>query len=92
MISDDGEGGVLIRVKVVPASRRDQIVGVLGDRLKVKVSAPPEGGRANRAVCALLAGALGARGGEVVGGQTSAEKTVRLAGVSVAAAHAALGV
>src|SRR5690349_990673 len=36
-----------IFLKVVPGSRRDQIVGGLGDRLKVKVSAPPEDGRAN---------------------------------------------
>ena len=49
MIEDDGEGGVRIHLKVVPGARRDQIAGVLatpgGDRLKVRVSAPPEGGK-----------------------------------------------
>jgi len=78
-----------IFLKVVPGSRRDQIVGALGDRLKVKVSAPPEDGRANEAVCRLLAGALGvsARDLEVVSGHGHAEKTVRVLGVSEAQAR-----
>lgn len=80
--SDEGEGSVL-RVKVVPGSRRDQIVGPLGDRLKVKVAAPPEDGRANQAVCRLLAKELGIRAQSVrvVAGQTSPEKLVRVEGV-----------
>lgn len=83
-----------ILVKVVPGSRRDQIVGPLGERLKIKVSAPPENGRANEAVCALLAGALGvsARDVEVVAGHGRPEKTVRVIGVSEAQARAALRV
>lgn len=49
---------VRIRVKVVPGASRDALAGVLGDRLKIRVAAPPEGGRANDAVAALLADAL----------------------------------
>ena len=81
-----------IALKVVPGSRRDQIVGPLGDRLKIKVSAPPEDGRANRAVCDLLASALGlsTRAVEVIAGATSPEKTIRVTGISAQAARAAL--
>ncbi len=71
-----------ITIKAVPGARRDEIVGMLGDRLKVRVIAPPEGGRANAAICALIADALGvkARQVEVVSGHASAEKTIRVAG------------
>jgi uncharacterized protein (TIGR00251 family) len=40
-------------VKVVPGSSRDQIMGWLGDPLKIKVTAPPEKGKANEAVVAV---------------------------------------
>ena len=73
---------VTISVKAIPGAARDQIVGMLGDRLKVKVSAPPEGGKANKAICALIAGALGvkARQAEVVSGHGSAEKVIAVTG------------
>ena len=73
---------VRVAVKAVPGAARDQIVGMLGDRLKVKVSAPPEGGKANSAICDLIAGALGvkARQVEVVSGHGSAEKVIAVTG------------
>ena len=46
--------GVEFSVKVVPGGSRDEIAGMLGDALKIKVSAQAEGGKANRAVCELL--------------------------------------
>lgn len=77
------EGGVVIAVKAVPGAKRDEIVGVLGSRLKVRVTAPPEGGRANAAICAVLAEALGVKKSAVsiATGHGSAEKTVRVEGV-----------
>jgi uncharacterized protein (TIGR00251 family) len=74
------DGSVLIRVKAVPGASRDQIAGVLGDRLKVKVAAPPEGGKANKAICAIIAKELGVKPAqvEIVSGASSAEKVVRV--------------
>jgi uncharacterized protein (TIGR00251 family) len=86
------EGSVLIRIKVVPGGSRDQIAGTLGDALKIKVSAPPEGGKANAAVCALLARALGVakRDVVVIAGHTQPHKQIRVAGISANAAAATL--
>ncbi|MFG0260309.1 MAG: DUF167 domain-containing protein [Phycisphaerales bacterium JB041] len=82
------EGGVTIRLKAVPGAKRDELSGVLGDRLKVRVSAPPEGGKANKAICALLADALGVRKRdvEIVSGSTNPEKTARVLGIDEATA------
>ncbi|MGE3108560.1 MAG: DUF167 domain-containing protein [Phycisphaerales bacterium] len=81
-----GSSGVLLQVKAVPGSKRDQIAGVLGERLKVRVAAPPEGGKANAAICRLLAQEFGVRTNEVqvIRGHGSAEKTIRVVGIGLA--------
>ena len=68
---------------VVPGSSRDEIVGWLGDSLKLKVKAPPEKGRANEAVVALLAERLGidASSIAVVSGQSSPAKVLEVDGM-----------
>jgi len=73
-------GALLIRVKAVPGASRDQIAGAVGDRLKIKVAAPPEAGKANKAVRKLLAGALGTRAANVAveSGETSPLKVIRI--------------
>lgn len=80
----DVEGGATIWVKVVPGSSRDRIVGVLGDCLKIATAAPAEKGRANRAVAAMLAKALGvgATDVELVSGTTSPRKEFLISGLS----------
>lgn len=84
---------VLIRVKVIPGARADTIVGPLGDRLKVRVSAPPEQGKANAAVLALLAASLGSKPAalELVAGHANPEKTVRVRGFTVTEVAERLG-
>ncbi len=79
--------GVTIRVKVVPGARADAVAGVLGDRLKIRVAAPPEDGRANAAVEALVARALGipARRVRVQSGHGHPEKLIRIDGLPAAA-------
>jgi len=71
-------------IKVVPGSSRQGVAGWLGDTLKVRVSAPAEGGRANAAVEAVLAEALGVPAADVriVHGPTSPRKVVAIAGLA----------
>ncbi len=72
-------------MKVVLKASRDRIIGELDGRLKIGVSAPPEKGAANRAVCKLIAKALGIRAQQVQvdASHTSPQKTLRISGLSV---------
>ena len=74
----------LLHIKAVPGARRDEIAGPLGERLKVRVAAAPEDGKANKAICALMAKQLGVRTGAVtlLRGQSNPEKTLRVSGVT----------
>lgn len=78
--------GVEVRVKVQPRARRAALGGTApaadGLRLRVAVTEAPEDGRANRAVCAALAGALDVAPSavEVAAGAAAREKTLRVAG------------
>ena len=81
-----------LAVKVVPGAARDEIAGWLGEALKVRVAAAPERGKANAAALALLARALELPPASVrvVAGETSARKTVEIAGASEAEVRARL--
>ena len=74
----------VLKVKVAPGAGRDEVQGWMGDTLKLRVSAPPEKGRANRAVVALLAGTLSVGRDRIVivAGAGSRRKRVRIEGLS----------
>lgn len=78
-------GGVQINVKAVPGASRSRIVGWLGDHLKVAVAAPPEGGKANKAICQLLADVLGVKvqDVQVIAGASNPRKRILVAGLDV---------
>ena len=79
--------GLELRVKVVPGASRDALAGVLGERLKLRVAAPPEDGKANRAVLALLGRWLGRGDLRLTAGHGAAEKTVLVPGCAALTDH-----
>jgi uncharacterized protein (TIGR00251 family) len=75
-----------LNVKVVPGSSRDRVAGRYGDGIKVQVSAPPEDGKANRAVARVLAEFFGVRADQVaiVRGTSQPRKVVEVSGIDQA--------
>jgi uncharacterized protein (TIGR00251 family) len=74
----------VIRIKLLPKSSRNQVVGREGDHFKVKVTAPPVEGRANKALIDLLAKKLGVPKShiEIISGKSSRLKSIRIDGLS----------
>jgi uncharacterized protein len=72
-----------LRVRVSPGASRPGVVGRYGRAWKVRVAAPPEGGRANDAVVRLLAETLSVPRDAVklVSGQAARDKIVELTGI-----------
>ena len=69
------------RVKVIPKSSRNEVVGTLADgTIKVKIAAVPEKGKANAELCSFLAGEFQVPRNrvEVIAGRTSPVKVVRV--------------
>ncbi len=79
--------GIRLRLKVQPKARRNAVAGAMPDAdggrvMKLAVTAPPEDGKANQAVIALLAEALGVAKAaiSVVAGATDRRKLVEIRG------------
>jgi hypothetical protein len=84
--------GILIDVRVIPRSGRSGIAGVRDGALLVRLNSPPVEGAANAELVDVIADALGVpkRAVAIVAGERARRKRVRVEGVSVADATAAL--
>jgi uncharacterized protein (TIGR00251 family) len=81
------DGALVVDVLVQPRASRAGVGPVVGDRLRVSVTAPPVDGKANAAVIEAVAAAFAVRRADVtiVRGETGRRKTVRVAGATLAA-------
>ena len=72
-----------VAIRLQPRARRNEIVGMRADAFLLRVTAPPVDGRANEALCRLIATAAGVAPSRVtvVRGLTSRDKVVRVEGV-----------
>ena len=71
-----------LRLKVVPGASRAALAGELGDRLKIRATEPPEAGKANRAVLAVIGKWFGGASVELVSGHGTPLKTVQIRDLS----------
>ncbi|HVW77999.1 MAG TPA: DUF167 domain-containing protein [Alloacidobacterium sp.] len=81
----ESAAGVSFAVRVQPRARRTALAGVLDGAIKIALAAPPVDGKANEALIRFLAELLGVSRSavEIVSGDTSRNKVVRISGVSI---------
>jgi len=85
--------GVTLKVHVVPRSARNEIVGIHGEALRIRLNASPVRGAANAALIALVAKTLGVpqRQVQIISGQTSTRKVLAVSGLDKETAQRKLG-
>jgi uncharacterized protein (TIGR00251 family) len=76
--------GVLLSIKVQPRASNNEIAGVLGNELRVKVTAPPVDSAANEGLLRFLAEKLACPRNkvELLRGHTSRHKIIRILGMN----------
>ena len=76
-------GAVQFAVRVIPGASKNEVAGIQDGALKVKLTAPPVEGKANRACVEFLAGLLGVRRSAlaIISGEKSRKKTVSVTGL-----------
>jgi uncharacterized protein (TIGR00251 family) len=81
---EESKGGVVFTVKVVPGSST-AVCGLLDEMVKIKVSAAPEKGKANKCLLDFLAKQLGVKKNavKIVSGKSNPVKGVQVLGISV---------
>lgn len=74
----------ILKLHVTPRGSKNEITGRRGDTLCVKITAPPVEGAANAAIIKFIADALGVRKSqiEIISGEKSREKTLKITGLS----------
>ena len=86
--------GVLLRLRVQPRASREEVTGVAGDAIRLRLTALPVDGVANEALTRFLAARLGVPRSavELVSGRTGRTKVVTVSGVTVEEAAKRLGI
>jgi len=87
-------GGCVVNVRIIPRASKNQIQGVLGDALKIRLQAPPVDGKANDALVRFLSDTLEfpVRNILVLSGKTGRNKRILLSGLDAAEANSRLDV
>ena len=73
-------GALILNVRVQPGAQRDSLAGILGDRLKIRLQAPPVDGKANQALIKFIARTCGVAPRQVslLSGHNSRDKRLRI--------------
>jgi len=74
------DGAVIMNVLLQPRASKNELVGIHGDCLKIKITSPPVENKANKKLCEFLSKLIGVGKGrvEVIGGHKARIKKVRI--------------
>jgi uncharacterized protein len=83
MTFNEKDGAIIFTVRVVPRASKSEIVGEMDGALKVRIASPPVDGAANAELIKVLAKNFGVAKSaiEIVGGQTSKTKQIKIYGL-----------
>lgn len=76
------EDGVILNIHVQPRASKNQVCGLQGEALKIRLTSPPVDGAANKLCREFLADLFGVAKSyvEIISGETSRHKRVRISG------------
>jgi hypothetical protein len=80
----EDENGVSFCIRVQPKSSKNEILGIVGEEMKIKLTAPPVEGEANKECIKFLARELGISKSSIriIGGERSRNKVLRITGIT----------
>lgn len=87
------EGRIEFSIRVVPRASKTEIAGILDGSIKIRVASPPVDGAANAEIVKFLAKTFGVAKSnvEIVSGQASKAKRIRITGVKAEQARKVFG-
>lgn len=82
-LKEDSQG-IIFKIKVQPRASKNEVVGVLGDALKVRLTAPPVDGEANESCISYFAKLFKVtkKDVEIISGHTGRNKTIFIKGIT----------
>lgn len=91
---EEKSSNIYIHIHVQPRASKNEIVGIHGDSLKIRLTSPPVEGAANSLLVEFMAKKLGIPKSkiEIVSGEKSRHKTLKIEGVSMEEAVNILGI
>lgn len=81
---DETADGVVFSIRVIPRASRCELAGVQGDALKLRITAPPVEGAANKECVRFLSDMLGVKKSQIkiIAGHRSKNKKVSISGIN----------
>jgi len=76
--------GIVFNIRVIPRASRCELAGVQGDALKIRITAPPVEGAANKECIRFLSDILGVKKSQIkiIAGHRSKNKKVSISGIN----------